>query len=403
MANNLGPITTDITIFANKLLAALSSKLVMWGRVTQGSPVGSTAGTTIAVADMDVAGAAAVRAIGGAATASDIIAVNRNMVKQQIYKAVTVENLHLLFSSVPVMDRLANRLAYKVAKAFDAILIGFALGQAAYEVGKIDGTASFNATDVLKPLNDARKQLIKNEADTDQLYCVLGPTEAANFRSLSNLFKVNEAGSSDLLRQGLMGSILGFEMLESQQVVNSTALIASGGDVAWTVTGAHAIGATTLVVGAAGAGTIKKGVVFTIAAEVNGAGNPVGHTVTADATITSNAATLSIWPPLTMAFAGTDVITANAEHITTAGSNNLCWHPDAIQAAVVAPEPFPEGSGVQSVTVRDEQTGLGIRIAAQSKLLGGAGSAYTTDLAADLVVAAMMGRPEFAVRLNGAA
>jgi hypothetical protein len=63
--------------------------------------------------------------------------------------------------------------------------------------------------------------------------------------------------------------------------------------------------------------------------------------------------------------------------------------------------PFREGSGIASVVVSDGQTGLSIRVAAQSTLLGGAGVAYSESLSADCVYGADVIRPNFAVRITG--
>jgi hypothetical protein len=322
-----------------------------------------------------------------------------NVTMTQIYQGVTVDNLQNLFSSVNMMEEAARQLAYNIAAAADAQVAALHT-HIPYVVGKTDGTASFNSTDILKPLNDARKQLMLNRSPMDDLVAVLGPTEAANFRSLSQLQKVNEAGGPNLLRNGEMGQILGFRIMESQQiatnvVMNDSSVTATPGAV--NNASGYPVGTTTMAINSLGAGTVPAGTSFYVKT-ISG----TKYTVTAPATITTNAATITFSPPLRDAVANSDAVVIT-EYTNAAGGESfgLAFNRNAILAVARPTHPFQAGSGINSVIVTDDQTGLSIRVATQSKLLDSS-AGYSESIAADLVFGCEVVRPESAVKIAGA-
>ncbi|HQQ75759.1 MAG TPA: hypothetical protein PLB01_00270 [Thermoanaerobaculia bacterium] len=396
MSNALTSVTTDLSVFGNLVLEQLQPRLVMLRRITVGVPVPATYGDEIQISDISVSGNAGTRAVGGAATASDLVALTRTITKTNIYKAVKLDNLEIFFSNIGLMERAARQIARAVAREVDAVILRLVDTDVPYEVGQLDGSSCMD--EAQKYLSLAYKQLMKNGADVESLFCVLGDSEAHNFRQNSNLYKVNEAGSSDLLRRAILGSVLGFEIVESQQVVSST-LSTNAATTGTASVSAASLGASSISAASLGTGTIKKGTTFTISTVNNALGNSIGFVVTADATITANAATLPIYPSLPVALAGTETLTF-VDH-SAAGSMNLAWDRDSILGYVAAPAPFPEGTGVASTTVTDEQSGLSIRIAAKSNLLGSAGNAYNTELGADVMFGAKVIRPEGTVKITG--
>ncbi len=396
MANALTSVTTDLTAFGRILLGELRSKLVLAALIPRGNAAGATLiGNKVEYPDLDVDGEAATRAIGAAATASDVISTKRQLTVQQIYKAITVDNLQNLFSSVPLMERAASRIAYKVAKKCDSIVAAL-WNHMPYECGELDGTAAFNATDGHGVLADAYKILMVNEADTDNLKLVVGPSEANAIRKLTHLFKVNEAGSSASLRNGQLGRLTNFDIYESQQIASNFSSVAAEASSPGAVVGVNAAGSLTLSVDAIGAGTMQSGTSFTI-----DSGAAAGrYVVTADTAIVANAAVLPIWPALKGATAGAEAITFTV-HVTAGSSQNFAFSPEAFSSIFMPPSPFREGSGIASTVVTDDQTGLSVRVACQSALLGGAGVAYSESLSADVTYGAEVVRPEFAVRVTG--
>jgi hypothetical protein len=106
---------------------------------------------------------------------------------------------------------------------------------------KTTGIRLFDDTDELESLAELRRILIDNGAQGQQLQCVLGSSAGARLRSRSNLFKVNEAGSDDMLRNGRLGRLMEFDMHESAQVVKHT-----NGDYTDSVCTALALNGTAL-------------------------------------------------------------------------------------------------------------------------------------------------------------
>lgn len=392
MSNSLNPVTSDLTYFGREFLPALKNALIVAGMLPR-ADAATVIGGVATFPDIDVPSAASVRASGGAATASDILATSRSLSVQHIYQGVAVDNFQNLIAQPKLMGRLAERLAYNVARKADSIVCGL-WNEWPYETGKLDGSAAFNSTDLLNPLVDARKILIDNQAPMDGLKCVLSTREAAAFRKIIQLQKVNEAGSSDLLRRGGLGSIMGFELFESQQVPDATlsAAAASSSPGSINNSGGYAIGTSAVIMAGLGSGTLLKGTTFTIAGTVT-----YRYVATADATITSNGATVSIYPALKEAVVDTAVVTFT-EH-SAASSMNFAFHPDAFSTvAAVGP---PMRGGLESVVVSDEQTGLSVRLCYDANALGGAGVAYTESIAADLYFGAKTVRPEWVVKITG--
>jgi hypothetical protein len=80
------------------------------------------------------------------------------------------------------------------------------------------------------------------------------------------LFKVNEAGDSSLIRQGVLGNLYGFDIRESAQVVAPTAGAMAS---ATTASGALTVGQTVLPLATAGTGVVAAGDIITLANDTN--------------------------------------------------------------------------------------------------------------------------------------
>lgn len=402
MANSIANISEGLTYIGRSFLKNLKSRNLLVKRTNVAYLKGWSYGQTFEIPSIDISGAAATRAIGGAATASDIISLTRTFTKQQIYKAVSIDNLQSLWASVDLMDKLSERLAYKVTKKADAIVAGLHV-QVPYEAGTLDGTSCITPTatsDLFAPLNEALTILANNNANMDGLLtAVFNPKEAGKMRAIPGLYKANESGSTDMLRRAEIGNIMGFDVLWSQHIEDATLAAAADTASPGAVVGAHAANAKTLAVNGLGTGTVPAGTTFSIAGVVNDEGYAVRFAVTADATITTNAATLAINPPLPGAVADTTAVTFR-EH-TAAGSMNLAFTQDAIASAWQGMAPFIEGTGVTVKSVVDEQTGLGVQIAMESHVLGGAGVAYSTDISASMIFGAGVAVPEEIVKIVG--
>lgn len=119
----------------------------------------------------------------------------------------------------------------------------------------------------LSDMAQAIKILDDNGAPADR-HAVFGSSAIANIRGKQSvLFKVNEAGTSDMLRRGIIGDIMGVAVHNSAQVKSA---VASGGATNATIgTAAYAVGATALTLASAGANAIAAGDMFTIATDAN--------------------------------------------------------------------------------------------------------------------------------------
>lgn len=122
------------------------------------------------------------------------------------------------------------------------------------------GTTPFATANNLSDFANLRKILIDNGAPTSDLQLVLNTTASAQLLSLqSSLFKVNEAGSSEFLRDAALGKVHQLNIRESGQIVSHT----KGTGTSYVVNGSHAVGATSLVA-KTGSGTVLYGDVIAL-------------------------------------------------------------------------------------------------------------------------------------------
>lgn len=173
-----------------------------------------------------------------------------------------------------------------------------------------------------------RRILEENGAPLGDLRLVLGSTSVERLRGKqSSLFKVNEAGSDELLRTGTIGNLQGFGVAWSPAVKTAVAV----GAVTATVdaTG-YAVGSTTFTLSAA-ACTLVVGDIITFAGDTN-------QYVIAGGTL-ANAGTLIIAEPgIKVAMsAATKAIT-----VIAATTRNMFFHRGAVQLMTRAPA-MPEG------------------------------------------------------------
>lgn len=197
-------------------------------------------------------------------------------------------------------DQIAQavRALINEAEAF----IGTTIAQGSSRAYGTAGTAPFAST--IADLAQIGKILDDNGAPSSDRHCVMSTAAALDLRSLSNLFKVNEAGNDSLLRQGTLGDLFGFGLRQSAGTNNQ----AAGTGSSYVLNGAHAVGATNVVV-KTGSGTLVAGDVLTI----NGFKYVVQTGVAAAGTAIINA------PGLRSAGADGDTVTVNAASVRNAG------------------------------------------------------------------------------------
>jgi len=132
------------------------------------------------------------------------------------------------------------------------------------------GTAPFGTVNNLTDFAGARRILEENGCPTNDLQLVLGHAAMANLRGIqAGLFKVNEAGSSDMLRNGMTDRIQGFALRHSDAISVHTKGAATGADI--NNGSGEAVGQTTLTFDGATVNTtgIVAGDIITIAGDTN--------------------------------------------------------------------------------------------------------------------------------------
>jgi len=210
--------------------------------------------------------------------------------------------------------------------------------------------ATAGTAPVLGDFASAKKILDDNGAPQSDRTVVFDTTAGVSLRSTSNLFKVNESGDQTLLRQGLLGSLYGFDLRESGQVQTTT----KGAMTGALVNGALAIGATAIVfdTGTVNTTGVVAGDIITIAGDSNKYVVATGST-SASGTITINE------PGVRQAQADNAAIT-----VFGTSARNIALSRNAIVLATRLPE-LPDGGdlALDRFTLTDPRTGLSMELA----------------------------------------
>jgi len=197
-----------------------------------------------------------------------------------------------------------------------------------------------------------RKILDDNGAPASMRSLVIDTTAGANLRTLQQLSKANEAGSSMTLRDGELLNIHGFSVKESAGIRTFTKGTGAG---ATTNAVGYAVGATVITLASAGTGTIKAGDVITFAGDTN------KYVVASGDTDVSNGGTITLAKPgLRVA------IPASATAITVGNSyvGNVAFSPDAIHL-VARPIALPNGgdAATDRMMITDPRSGMSYEFA----------------------------------------
>jgi len=214
------------------------------------------------------------------------------------------------------------------------------------------GTAPFGTAGDLSDVAQVKKILDDNGAPGDRRL-VLGTTAGANMRGKQSvLFKVNEAGTADMLRAGILGQLSGFGIGESAQVQTIT----KGTGANYVTSGSTAVGVSDIAL-VTGNGTVNAGDVVTFAAD---AANKyvVGTGVAAPGTISLNKPGALVTIP-----------TANALTVGANYTANIGFSKSAIHLVTRAPAMPVDANGKaldmadDVMIVTDPVTGLAFQIA----------------------------------------
>ncbi len=211
------------------------------------------------------------------------------------------------------------------------------------------GTTPF-ATDLSDPAN-VRKILADNGAPLTDLQLVIDTSAGAKVRSLAQLTKANEAGTTDLREQGTLLDIHGFKLRESAGVPTITA-----GTVSGTVTASASKGAVsvTITTGGSSSVAIVAGDIVSFAGDSN--------KYVAAAALTLGASTSGT---LTLADPGLRATLSSAAVTVAATSTRNCaFSRSAIVLATRAPALPEEGDMADDrMMLTDPKSGLTFEVA----------------------------------------
>ncbi|MDM3063470.1 P22 phage major capsid protein family protein [Citrobacter sp. CK180] len=127
------------------------------------------------------------------------------------------------------------------------------------------GTTPFGTAADMSDFAGVLRILEENGAPKTDLQLVLGHAAIGNLRGKqSGLFKVNEAGSSDMLRNGMTDRIMGMAIRHSDPI----SLVAKGSGAGYLTNGAVVAGSTGIALDT-GTGTILSGDIVTLNGDTN--------------------------------------------------------------------------------------------------------------------------------------
>lgn len=214
-----------------------------------------------------------------------------------------------------------------------------------------DVAATAGVADIIS----VRRAMFDNKVplrDPAMLHWMLDGDMEADLLSQSAFTQWQGAGAVGAEAQvsGVLGQRFGFNFFANQNVQGHVAGTLSA--TAVKLQGAHAKGATSVTLDAATlTGTLTKGDSLVIA------GHDQRYAVTADATASANAVTVSVTPALVQAYAdNTDATISLDEHAAS-----LAFHRNAFALAMAPLSELGNQLGARIATVTDPITGLALR------------------------------------------
>lgn len=250
--------------------------------------------------------------------------------------------------------------AYAIADKIDQDLASLAITVPHSYIEPAAGTAA-----TIAGILNTRKKMFDNKVpmmNPNMMHFMLGGKEEADLLALEAFAQAQGAGQTGIDTQlsGSLGRRYGYNFFSNQNRTQAT--YADITDFAGTITEPAAKGDTSITVGGLGSAEVyKKGTIIKF--DVSG----YEYAVTADATMSSGAAVVSINPPIRVAEADNAAITIQAlQDLTNAATTNLnlAFHRDwAALAFARLPDfsNFPNQLGIACASIQDPVTGLALR------------------------------------------
>jgi hypothetical protein len=203
------------------------------------------------------------------------------------------------------------------------------------------GTTPFGSN--FSEVAEIRQILVDNgmPQNDGQVSLVLNTLAGTNLRQLAQLQKANEAGGSDLLRQGILLDLQGLGIRESAQIKSHT----KGTGASYLLNDASSAVGDTVIAADGGSGTILAGDVVTFA------GTTTKYVV--NSALAGGSFSIG-GPGLLVAEADNDAITVGNSYTA-----NVAFHRRALELAMRAPA-VPQGgdSADDALLVQDPHSGL---------------------------------------------
>lgn len=217
------------------------------------------------------------------------------------------------------------------------------------------GTTPFDSTNKLAFTAQILKILLDNGSPTGDLQMVIDTTAGAALRTLTDLTKVNEAGSVEPLRRGVLLDVHSFAMRESAQVKAHTKGAGTGYLV--DLTAGYAAGSTAIHTDT-GLGQIKAGDILT--------NTKTGRDTNKYVVKTGGTGTTGVDTDIVLANPGNRVAWVNNDPLSIGSSYtaNMAFSRSSIALMTRAPAMPAGGDSADDVTIiTDPQTGLSFQVA----------------------------------------
>jgi hypothetical protein len=273
------------------------------------------------------------------------------------------------------LPRQMEQAVRTLANEIDKSILG--LYKHVYQTVGTAGTTPFGSS--LIECQQVSRVLSSNLAPPTDRYMVLDEFAYYNAMGIPTLQRVNEAGSSETLREGRITRLMGYEWHENQNVLNHTTT--ATGTYA---TAAAATAAAVTVTVNNGAGGLPAPLV--VGDIIKFANHSQQYVVTSYTPATSNAA-VGISPALAVAVPNNTAITVTAAHTA-----NLAFHREAFAFASRPIADLPDPNVFLSMT--DPITGITLRLEVTRQY-------KRTYFSLDCLWGVLALRPQLAVRILG--
>ena len=275
--------------------------------------------------------------------------VEMKITKSRVVRfAFTGEETKGLDNSVGYQSVFAGNVAEAIRTLTNEMEADIAL-EAALNASRAIGTTANPFASNHNETADLKKLLDDNGAPLAGRSLILNTSAGANLRKLTNITRVNEAGSSMSLRDGELLNLNAFSIKETAQIV--APVIGTAAATADINTAGYAVGATVIGLAAAGTGTILAGDYVTFAGDTN-----QYLVVSGDANVTDGGSITISAPGIRV-----PITTTAAQTVTVVGrtSRNIAFSQNAIQLITRAPAlPGGRDLAVDSMMVTDPRSGI---------------------------------------------